>query len=125
MNERADRTCATCACSLTQTNPNNPAHSQMFCRLNPPKHARGIVEIPRVKNGQPVIGKDGQPVMEKMEQDFYIYEPTMPAMVCFSGWRPMGSEPGRHDVREDMAVLLDAVQPILNALGIHKAPLDG
>jgi hypothetical protein len=126
MNEKIDRTCATCACLLMQTNPMNPLHKQGFCRLNPPKHARGVVEVPRMdmKTATPVIGKDGKPVLEKQEQDFYLYEPTMPQLTCFRGWRPVDSEPGRHNIADDMAVLMDAMQPILNALGIHKAPLD-
>jgi hypothetical protein len=126
MNEKIDHTCATCACLLMQTNPMNPLHKQGFCRLNPPKHARGVVEVPRMdlKTVTPVIGKDGKPVMEKQEQDFYLYEPTMPQLTCFRGWRPIGSEPGRHNIADDMEVLMDKMQPILNALGIYKAPLD-
>jgi len=114
MNEKADRTCATCACMLLQTNPANPFHKQAFCRLNLAKHARGIVEVPRMdlKTATPVIGKDGKPIMEKQEQDFYLYEPTMPQLTCFAGWRPIGYEPGEKFNR-DSAYFLEAFKELL------------
>ena len=125
--ESVARTCATCACALIRVNPANPEHRQMFCELNPPGFQVVKVQVPRLhpKTKEPMFNPRNEPLMDTVEQSVYIYPPTMPELRCFSGWRPIGAEPGKHDIRDDMAAIMDAMQPILNSLGIFKAPLDG
>ena len=105
-----DRTCANCACYWLQVSALNSAQSQGFCRRNTPIHARGRVEVPRLdRDKNAVIGRDGKPVMENMEKDFYLYPPTMPTMVCFDGWRSLEIKPGEKQ-KTDIASMLSDIQ---------------
>lgn len=125
MSEKISRTCATCACSMVQTNPNDPKHQQLFCRLDPPTYHLVEVEVPRIKDGQPVSNPRGPGFLtDKVQQSMYAYKPTDAKLVCFKGWRPIGTEPGRHDIRKDAQALMDIMEPILNAIGIVRGPTE-
>lgn len=88
------RTCANCACSFIREDAKNPLQKQMFCRLNPPVAAQLRGEKPRMRDGKVVIGRDNKPVMENVTELHFLYAPTLPELVCFNGWRPMGVLPG-------------------------------
>lgn len=122
MTERADRTCATCACYHLQTSPVDPNMRQGFCRLNPPMHARGKVEVPRLDiNKNVVMGRDGQPIMETQEKDFYIYPPTLPELTCFAHWRPLELQPG-DKWNPDYDAMKTAIEGAINmAMGAERA----
>jgi hypothetical protein len=109
--EPVDRTCATCACCKIEINPVDKLHSQAFCRRNTPVHGRVRVDVPRLdRDKKPVIGKNGAPILEQEERSFYVYPPTQPDMVCFDGWRPMGTLPG------DKWDMLDIIKPFREGL---------
>jgi hypothetical protein len=89
------RNCANCACSFIQENSQNKLEKQMFCRRNTPMAAEVAVDKPRLINGQVDIDKrTGKPMMVRVKDIAYLYAPTREDMVCFDGWRPMGTEPG-------------------------------
>jgi hypothetical protein len=94
------RSCENCACFHVMTDSNNPNHNQGFCRLDPPQMTQARMEVPRMFKGEPVI-KNGKPVMEMGTQIAFFYKPMAKELVCFSGWRPIGTEPGREDVFTD------------------------
>ena len=115
-----NRACENCACFFVQTHPQNPMEKQGFCRLNPPLSQIMRVEVPRVdKNGVPVFGRDGKPTTEAAQRLMYSYPPTMPAMVCFDGWRPLDYQPG-----ERVGARMDGVAEELGrALAMMGFPL--
>lgn len=89
------RSCANCACGFEVQNPNVVGEKQLFCRRNEPTAAEMRVDMPRVlRDGSVATGKDGKPIMESGKQVVYLYKPTHPSMVCFDGWRPVGTLPG-------------------------------
>jgi len=94
--EKVDRTCATCGCSIIKKIHEAAPASQMFCRKSPAKFAQMRMEVPRLDiNKKVVMSKDGKtPVMENKVAEVYLYDPTMAELVCFEGWRPIGTEPG-------------------------------
>lgn len=85
------RNCGNCACSLLIT---RGPQSQLFCRKNPPKHAVAKIQVPRMKLG--VHQKNGRDelLFDMEEKDVFVNDPTHEALVCFDGWRAMGTEPG-------------------------------
>lgn len=88
------RTCANCACVFIAQHPQT-GEAQAFCRRNPPLHQLMRVEVPRLdREGKPVVGKNGNVIMEPGQQEFYLYPPTLEKLVCFDGWRPVGTLPG-------------------------------
>jgi hypothetical protein len=94
--EVKNRTCSNCACFFVKEGL-TPAGmvSQSFCRKNPPMHAVGEVDVPAMRNGEPIVDRDGKPRMMKEKRDFYIYAPTLPDLVCFDGWRERSELPGQ------------------------------
>lgn len=74
MTEKSPRTCANCACAFLMKHPVNINQTQLLCRRNPPFVVQQRTEA-GVQNGI------SQP-------------PTNPDVVCFDGWRPIGTEPG-------------------------------
>lgn len=137
---KPERTCANCACFHHVPNPVSPSQNQGMCRLNPPQHKRVRVEVPRMRLGQSVMGKDGKPVMEIGEADALFYAPMTAEMVCFDGWRPIGTEPGerwelKRETGELMARFNDAMQWLsqpMEILGVfatttcsHGMPVNG
>lgn len=95
------RTCANCACHHIQQNQINPLESQSFCHRDPPSAAKMRGERPQMINGQPRMMKDGKtPIMQTVEEVIYLYKPTMPNLVCFDGWRPLGTLPGERSGSE-------------------------
>jgi hypothetical protein len=97
-----ERNCGNCACYWIQKNPANPLESQGFCRRN--GAAYGIQEMEQVLvdlNGIPRTNKDGSPRMGMAKVPVYMYPPTLPALVCFDGWRPHNELPGSHQYSND------------------------
>jgi hypothetical protein len=92
------RTCSNCACHYIQTNAANPIEKQMFCRRDPPQAAQMRGEVPRMRDGKAVIGRDGKPVMESMQTVVYLYKPTEGQLVCFDGWRTEGTLAGEKNI---------------------------
>jgi hypothetical protein len=86
-----ERTCANCACSIIQEAPT--LGKQLFCRLNPAIGKMVRTQVPRIIKGQPQV-RDGKPVMEQGEALGFMFAPTMATLVCFDGWRPLGTLPG-------------------------------
>ncbi len=127
MNEKVDRTCATCACGMWQTNPNDPNHKQLFCQRNPPGYHIAKIEVPRMKDGMPVMsprkGEEHKPLTDQKDQAIYVYPPVMPELRCFDGWRPIGLEPG-DKWTPDLDQLKAMLEPLLASMGIVRAPLD-
>ncbi len=89
------RTCANCACHIVETNSLLKMEKQSFCRRDPGTAAQVRGERPRMIDG--VLQNDrrtGKPIMENVMEMAFLYKPTMPELVCFDGWRPMGTLPG-------------------------------
>lgn len=93
--EIVPRTCANCACSAVQKDQTNPLQSQMFCRRETPFAQKMRVDRPVIRDGKPVMMRDGKtPLVQATEEIMFMYRPTLPGLVCFDGWRPMGTQPG-------------------------------
>lgn len=90
-----ERTCANCACSFVQE---ANRQKQMFCRLNPAVAKMVRTEVPRIIKGQPQM-RDGKPVMEPGEMLGFMFSPTLENLVCYDGWRPIGTLPGDFSYR--------------------------
>lgn len=94
-NKKIFRSCLTCACHHVQENQLNKMEKQSFCRRNPPTAAKMRGERPQMLHGQPRFMKDGKtPIMETYDAVLYLYAPVMENLVCYDGWRPIGTEPG-------------------------------
>jgi hypothetical protein len=105
LKETAPRTCANCACQLWRENEMNKLEKQMFCRRNTPTAAQMRAERPRLRDGKVVIDKrTNKPEMENVMTVVYLYQPTMPELVCFDGWRPLETLPGEKKFLIDGAV---------------------
>jgi len=115
------RTCANCACSKVEENPQNKLETQMFCRRNNPIAAQIRIERPRVVNGEVQLDRRTQkPIMENATDVAYLYAPTQKELVCFDGWRPLGTLPGEKKIgglSDD-----DVMKAIKTALGAINAP---
>lgn len=92
--ESEPRSCANCACSHTMDHPQ--FGKQLFCRRDPANAQEFNVQQPIIRNGQPVMDKRDptKPMMSSGRALFYLYKPTLPALMCFDGWRPIGTQPG-------------------------------
>lgn len=106
------RNCSNCACYHEQTSALTAMQKQGFCRRDPPTAAQARVDVPRLdRMKNPVIGKDGRPIMESTQQLVYLYKPTMPELVCFDGWRPLDTQPGEKqkvDIAKTLAEMSSA-----------------
>lgn len=89
-----ERNCGNCACSVLLNDTSRPGATQLFCRLEPPMASQVRIEVPRMRDGKQVIGRDGKPVTEHATAWAMLHKPTDAAAVCYSGWRPVGSLPG-------------------------------
>ena len=118
--EKPARTCGNCACFHVITDENNPNNKQGFCRLDPANMTKARVEVPRIRNGQPVM-KDGRPVMEMGEQIAFFYKPTMSSLVCFSGWRPIGAEPGEVSTGGFSSTMIEAYKKLYTDMMTQSA----
>jgi hypothetical protein len=113
------RSCSNCACSMIQEHPANPMEKQTFCRKNPPLFQQLRMEVPRKdKAGNIITGRDNKPIMENEIVGAFLYMPTNPDMVCFDGWRPMGTLPGEKSVFSVSTVdsMVDAVSTAFKQL---------
>jgi hypothetical protein len=109
------RTCGNCACCEVKPHAVNKLQTQAFCKLKPPTYAQIRADVPRLtKEGQPVIGKNNQPVMEPGFQEVYLSSPTDVRLVCFDGWRPIGTLPGD---RYEMADVMGPLRSAFSQLG--------
>ncbi len=129
MNEKVDRTCATCACSIMQTNPNDVNHKQLFCQRNTPGYHIAKIEVPRLdKEGKQMLSPRGNLALtDTVDQPVFVYPPVMAGLRCFDGWRPIGLEPGdkwNPDLDQMKAMLESMLEPLLASMGIVCAPLD-
>jgi hypothetical protein len=89
------RICATCACFVVVTNPQNVSQQQGFCRRNAAREYEMKIPQQQVVNGVPRIDRhSGAPIMEQVAVTGYMYDRTLPGGSCFDGWRPIGSLPG-------------------------------
>jgi hypothetical protein len=96
--ENEKRTCANCACHDTGTYPLTQ-QEMMVCKRNPPNGIPMRVRRPAIDpvTRQPRMAKRADkptPIMEEVQAVVVFYNPTSPDMVCFDGWRPMGTDPG-------------------------------
>ena len=91
-----ERNCKNCACYI-EVSLSSLAPPQPQCRRNGPVPAQVRIERPRLERltNKPAIGKDNKPIMEASVESVYLYAPTLPDKVCFDGWRPIGTPPGR------------------------------
>lgn len=89
-----ERRCENCACYMNLRHPQNPMLTQGFCRRDTAGAQNVRVEVPRLKDGKTIAGKDGKPVMEMQQKLAYVFAMTAPELVCFDGWRPLGTRPG-------------------------------
>lgn len=104
------RNCGNCACSAMQPNHINPLEKQMFCRRNPPMAQELAVDVQQVRDGKPQFARDGKtPITHREKKMFYLFPPTMAELVCFDGWRPLGTEPGQR-VIEDLDGMTGALK---------------
>jgi hypothetical protein len=111
----AVRTCANCACfgrmgsdgSMVETE----ADSTPVCRRNPPGAREQRVEVPYIDpaTNAPVMDR-GRTRMVAQKVLVIGYPATVPAAVCFDGWRPPGTLPG---VKWEAQRLAEALVPFL------------
>jgi len=89
------RTCANCACSIIRKHPVTLNETQMFCQRHTVVSAMARLERPRLdRNKNIVAGRDGKPIMERVEELIFMHAPTVAEATCFDGWRPQGTLPG-------------------------------
>jgi hypothetical protein len=80
---------------------------QTVCRRNPPGARQVHVDVPVMRDGQPIMDGKGKPRTERMLGFQYGYQPTAPELVCFDGWRPAGTKPGEAPrIRREFATVL-------------------
>jgi hypothetical protein len=92
------RTCANCAC-FARMKPDGsivPGESeyQTVCRRHAPGARQVTIDVPVMKDGQPVLDGRQRPRIERVAAFQFGYQPTAPELVCFDGWRPIGTPPG-------------------------------
>jgi hypothetical protein len=74
-----ERACINCACAIEAKHPTLINRSQLLCRKNPPM----------------LINQQGQDTEGRAVSALSLtYAPTSPELVCFDGWRPIGTAPG-------------------------------
>jgi hypothetical protein len=74
-----DRNCSNCACSFLAKHPQEIGRTQLLCRKGPPLLVQQTATDP-----------EGRPVRAVS----LTYALTSPELVCFDGWRPIGTLPG-------------------------------
>jgi hypothetical protein len=74
-----ERTCANCACAIIAKHPQEINRTQLLCRKGPPIMLR---QTGTLASGEQFSGMT------------ITYAPTSPELVCFDGWRPLGTLPG-------------------------------
>lgn len=130
MNDSSEkpRMCLNCACFALIPHPFDNFTTVSVCRRNQANLATATGETPRIGlRGEPVLGKDGKPIMERVNKTIYVYPATEETSVCFDGWRAIGMLPGdRYNPQLDpfIAHLSKAIDSLL-ANAMVKTPLDG
>ena len=120
------RTCGNCAC-FARMKPDgsitDDETAQPVCRRTPPGGRLARVEMPVLKDGQPVLDRFDRPRMEAREVLQIGYSPTDPTAVCFDGWRPSGTLPGSRWELDAMLADLDPIMAhLLQATGFRPPP---
>jgi hypothetical protein len=93
------RTCATCACFARVKQDGTVAaaleEAAPSCRRFAPSMQMARIEVPSMSaTGKQLIDGKGKPRTEFVNQLIVIYPPTRAGLVCFDGWRPLGTLPG-------------------------------
>jgi hypothetical protein len=94
-----ERTCSNCACFAHMKPdgsvvPEGGEGYQTVCRRNGPGARQVRMDVPKLKDGQPVLDRINRPVMESVTVFQYGWQPTFAGGVCFDGWRPLNTPPG-------------------------------
>jgi hypothetical protein len=124
-NELEPRTCANCACHAMQEDKSNPLQTQMFCRRDTPMAQQMRVQRPTIRDGKPVMMKADptKPLMNDVTEIVFMYRPTLPGLVCFDGWRPFGTAPGRPmDSTDGMLSIMKRLHADLIAQSLENLP---
>jgi hypothetical protein len=92
------RTCANCAC-FARVKPDgkiveDDPEAQTVCRRSPPGARQVSVDVPVLNNGRPVMDAKGAPRVQRMLAYQFGFQPTAPELLCYDGWRPLGTLPG-------------------------------
>lgn len=81
------RNCGNCACMLAmQVGEGAKAQKAYLCRRNQPR------VVQQVARG--AVMTTGRGDQDTQVSAILTYEPTMPDLICFDGWRPEGTPPG-------------------------------
>lgn len=98
------RSCANCACFARMrkdgaiVDDGSPdlldPDTQTVCRRNIPGARQVRIDVPELRDGQPVLDKIGRPLTRPTTIFQYGYQPIPPTAVCFDGWRAIGALPG-------------------------------
>ncbi len=121
-----ERTCGNCACYFEIPNPANKLEAQGFCRRSTVNVQQVRVEVPRLDPaGKPVVSKiNGQPLTDARPQLAYIHGLTQKNLVCFDGWRPIGTRPGETSSERHTRQALDSMLPLAQAAGAGPEVLE-
>ena len=115
------RTCLNCACRFQAPSIETTTGLQSFCRRNTPGSQMVSVEVPRLDRHKQPVFRDGKPVMEVGKARAYGYPPTEDSMVCFDGWRPVGTLPGdKDDINKLLVVYSEQVKKLWNDLVMQQ-----
>ena len=126
--EKLERNCSTCACSIIQKHHITANETQMFCRRQTVMSHMARMERPALdpKTKQPMFRKGRgdekpTPIMETFNDLIYLFAPTLPELVCFDGWRPVGTPPGDFSYKtSDIEKLYaDAMAKLSNDMRMH------
>lgn len=112
--EIKSRSCANCACHEVKTLAPG-AVSQSFCRRDTPMAARmRFQEQMFGPDKMPLFLKDGKTLrMQEVERDVYLHKPTEPSLVCFDGWRALGTLPGEDTASNERKTMVAGYQRLL------------
>ncbi len=109
------RNCANCACSLEKENSLNKMEKQLFCRRNVAQAVPFRAERPRILNGEVMIDKrTNKPQVESFQDVAYMHAPTAPELVCYDGWRPIGTLPGDKSISAVEKAVRELYQEIID-----------
>ncbi len=111
------RNCGNCACYFEMAHPLNALERQGFCRRFSVNAQAMRVQVPRVdEHGAPIVSKlDKRPVVDVREEVLYVNAVTAAQLVCFDGWRPVGSLPGESLNDSNLRRSAELLSPILEA----------
>jgi len=73
-----DRRCENCACAVLVKHPVELNRTQLLCRKEPPM----------------IVHQEAEVGGQRMRAMQLTYRPTSAELVCFDGWRPIGTLPG-------------------------------